>query len=276
MSGKNGFSVLMSVYKNDDASCLQEALISVFAQTYLPAEVVLVADGPLSPQLDLVLELYKAKCKIIRLPENMGLGAALQAGLRECSFPLVARMDSDDICLPTRFELQLAAFTKDKDLSVCGGAIEEIDSKTQKPIALRRLPQSDAEIKKFLKLRCPFNHVTVMFKKYDILSCGGYEAKFLMEDYSLWVKCAAKGLKMQNLPQVLVKVRMDGKSYQRRGGYKYFKSNKALQDEMLALGMISAPEYFFNLLVRFCVQVLMPNSVRGLFYKAALRSKNAR
>ena len=277
MLGKNGFSVLMSVYKNDDAACLQEALASIFAQTYLPAEVVLVADGPLSVEADAVLELYKIKCKIIRLPQNRGLGAALQAGLKECSHPLVARMDSDDICLPTRFELQLAAFAKDKALSVCGGAIEEIDFKTKKPIALRRLPLGDAEIKQFIKFRCPFNHMTVMFKKEDILSCGGYEPKFLMEDYSLWVNCAAKGLKMQNLPQVLVRARMDGKSYQRRGGYKYFKSNKALQEQMLSYGMISLPTYIFNLFVRFSVQVIMPDALRGLFYKVALRSgKNAK
>ncbi len=274
---KNSFSVLMSVYKKDDAFCLKEALESVFAQTCPPAEVVLVSDGPLTPQLDTVLDSYKDKCKIIRLPQNMGLGTALQTGLKECSHPLTARMDSDDICQPDRFELQLAAFEKDKNLSICGGAIEEIDFKTKETIALRRLPQTDAEIKRFLKLRCPFNHMTVMFKKADILSCGGYEAKFLMEDYSLWVHCAAKGLKMYNLPQVLVRARMDAKSYQRRGSYKYFKSNKALQDEMLALGVISLPTYLFNLFIRFAVQVILPNSLRSLFYKKALRSgKNAR
>lgn len=270
---KNSFSVLMSVYKNDDALCLKEALDSIFAQTIPPAEVVLVSDGPLTDKLDAVLGEYKDKCKIIRLPHNMGLGAALQTGLKECSYSLVARMDSDDICQPDRFELQLAAFEKDAKLSICGGAIEEIDFKTKETIALRRLPQTDAEIKQFLKLRCPFNHMTVMFKKADILACGGYEAKFLMEDYSLWVNCAAKGLKMCNLPQILVRARMDEKSYQRRGSYRYFKSNKALQDEMLALGMISLPTYIFNLFIRFSVQVILPNSLRGWFYKKALRSR---
>ena len=271
MIGENGFSVLMSVYKNDDAACLQEALASIFAQSCPPAEVVLVADGEVSPQIDLVLELYKAKCKIIRLPHNAGLGAALQKGLGECSHPLVARMDSDDISRPQRFELQLSAFAKDKNLTLCGGAIEEIDFKTKRSIAVRKTPLTDTEIKRFIKTRCPFNHVTVMFKKDDILSCGGYLPFHFLEDYYLWARLAAAGKTMRNLPDVLVDVRSGAQMYARRGGYKYFKSNKALFKEMYTLGLINYPLYIFNLIVRFSVQVVLSNSLRGLFYRRVLR-----
>lgn len=265
------FSVLMSVYQKDDAACFKEALQSIFKQTVPPSEVVLVADGPLTPALDAVAAEYQNSLKIIRFKQNQGLGAALQAGLKECSFPLVARMDSDDIALPNRFELQLAVFDADKDLSILGGAIEEIDFKTKGHIAFRRLPQSDAEIKKFIKLRCPFNHMTVMFKKDDILACGGYIPFHFLEDYYLWVRCAAKGLKTANLPDVLVLARADAKLYARRGGMKYFKSNKALYSKMLEEGVINLPTYLFNLTIRFCVQVLFANSLRGAFYRRFLR-----
>ena len=83
-------------------------------------------------------------------------------------------MDSDDISLPDRFEKQIKAFETDKDLSVLGGAIREIDSESKEEVSFRRLPQSDAELKNFLKTRCPFNHMSVMFRREAVLECGGY------------------------------------------------------------------------------------------------------
>jgi len=265
------FSVLMSVYKNDDSACFKEALQSVFSQTLPPAQVVLVADGPLNEPLEQVVAQYKDALTIVRLKQNGGLGAALQAGLKECAYPLVARMDSDDISLPNRFELQIKAFEADKNLSIVGGVIREIDFKTKEQKALRVTPLKDKEIKRYLKTRCPFNHVTVMFKKQDILDCGGYLPLHLMEDYYLWARCAAAGKKMLNLPDILVNVRVDAKMYGRRGGYSYFKSNKAVYKKMLELGIVNRPLYLFNLTVRFCVQVMLPNTARQIFYGRVLR-----
>ena len=261
----------MSVYGKDNPAWFRQALQSVLNQSVAPAEVVLAADGPLTEELEAVITEFKDKLKVVRLEKNMGLGAALNAGLKECSYPLVARMDSDDISLPDRFEKQIKAFEADKDLSVLGGAIREVDSESQEEISFRRLPQSDAELKIFLKTRCPFNHVTVMFRKQSVLECGGYIPLHLMEDYYTWARMAAKGCRFANLADILVNVRTDKNLYARRGGWKYFNSNKAIADKMLSLGLISLPVYLFNLSVRFCVQVLMPNSVRSIFYKKALR-----
>lgn len=265
------FSVLMSVYRKDNPAWFREAVQSVFSQSCTPAETVLTADGPLTEELEAVIDEFKDKLKIVRLEKNMGLGAALNAGLKECSYPLVARMDSDDISLPDRFEKQIKAFEADKDLSVLGGAIREIDSESKEEVSFRRLPQSDAELKNFLKTRCPFNHMTVMFRREAVLECGGYIPLHLMEDYYLWARMAAKGCRFANLADILVNARTDKNLYSRRGGWKYFKSNKAIADKMLSLGLISLPVYLFNLAVRFCVQVIMPNSVRSIFYKKALR-----
>lgn len=265
------FSVLMSVYAQDRPEWLTEAIQSVLHQSFPPAEIVLVADGPLTTELESVIKEFGNNLKLVRLEKNMGLGAALNAGLNKCSFPLVARMDSDDISLPDRFEKQIKAFEADKDLSVLGGAIREVDSESQEEISFRRLPQSDAELKIFLKTRCPFNHMTVMFRKQSVLECGGYIPLHLIEDYYLWARMAAKGCRFANLADILVNARTDKNLYVRRGGWKYFKSNKSIADKMLSLGLISLPVYLFNLSVRFCVQVLMPNQVRSIFYKKALR-----
>lgn len=261
----------MSVYYKDNPAWFREAVASVFAQTCPPAEVVLTADGPLTEELEAVITTFKDKLKVVRLEKNMGLGAALNEGLKHCTHDLVARMDSDDISLPDRFEKQLKAFQADKDLAVLGGAIREIDSESKEEVSFRRLPQSNTELKNFLKTRCPFNHVTVMFRREAVLECGGYIPLHLMEDYYLWVRMSTKGCRFANLADILVNVRTDKNLYSRRGGWKYFKSNKAIADKMLSLGLISLPVYLFNLSVRFCVQVLMPTPLRAAFYKRALR-----
>lgn len=264
----------MSVYAKDNPAWIAQALDSVLHNTVSPTEVVVAVDGPVGADIQAVLEEYKGKYPQIKLlpsEKNEGLGAALRRGLLACSYDLVARMDADDISLPDRFERQLARFDKEPDLTILGGAIQEIDAQTLLPKAQRSVPCSDKEIKQFLKSRCPFNHVTVMFRKQDILQAGNYQPLFLVEDYYLWVRCAARNYRMGNLSEIVLNVRVDENMYARRGGWKYFKSNKALQDKLCDYKLISWPRYWFNISVRFCVQVLMPNKLREIFYKKALR-----
>lgn len=268
------FSVLMSVYAKDNPDWVAQALESVLSNTVCPAEVVVVQDGPVPQTISRVLAEYIGQypqIKLVPLERNMGLGLALQKGLEACSYELVARMDADDISLPDRFEKQLARFAQEPNLAVLGGAIEEIDGDSLQPVALRRVPCSDAECKKFLKTRCPFNHMTVMFKKSLILQAGSYQPFHLMEDYYLWARCAAKGYILGNLADIVLRARVNAAMYGRRGGWKYFKSNMALSGQLRRLGLIGWGTYPFNLSVRFCVQVLMPNFLREVFYKKALR-----
>lgn len=271
------FSVLMSVYAKDNPAWVAQALDSVLNNTVAPAEIVVVQDGPVPTALQQVLAQYAKRhgsIKLFPLEQNSGLGMALQKGLEWCSHELVARMDADDISLPDRFEKQLERFAHEPDLAVLGGAMEEIDCQTLCSIAVRHVPQTDQQCKQFLKTRSPFNHVTVMFQKRLILQAGNYQPFHLMEDYYLWARCAACHLKMANLSDILVKVRVNSAMYGRRGGWKYFKSNAELSGCLRRLGLISWGMYFFNLGVRFCVQVLMPNTFRAMFYKKALRKKH--
>ena len=268
------FSVLMAVYAKDNPAWIAQALDSVLHNTVPPAEIVVVQDGPVPPGISRVLAEYRAKyprIKPVVLEQNRGLGIALQKGLEACSCELVARMDADDISLPERFEKQLACFVQTPDLAVLGGTIEEVDAEDLHPVAIRKVPLTDIECKKFLKTRCPFNHMTVMFQKKFILQAGNYQPFHLMEDYYLWVRCAAKGYRFGNVPDIVLRARVNAAMYGRRGGWKYFKSNAALSAALRRLGLISWPVYLFNLAVRFTVQVLMPNFLRSLFYKKILR-----
>jgi hypothetical protein len=140
---------------------------------------------------------------------------------------------------------------------------------------VREVPLDMLGIKKFIRKRSPFNHPSVMFRKKAVLAVGGYSNLTVCEDYDLWIRMTAKGLKMKNLPDILVNSRIDDTSYRRRGGWKYYKSNKMLQDNLLDLKMILVWHYSVNIVIRFTVQVLMPNTLRGLFYNNILRSSKS-
>lgn len=265
------FSVLMSVYYKDNPQWLKQAIDSVLNNTIKPNQIVLVVDGQISNELEQVLTEYKESLDILRLERNSGLGIALQQGLLKCKYPLIARMDSDDISLPNRFELQLKEFENNPNLTIVGGYIQEFDSQTNENTSIRKVPLEDNKIKQYIKTRSPFNHVTVMFKKEDVLKVGNYQTFYQMEDYYLWARLVQAKFQTKNIPQLLVNVRVDTKMFARRGGYKYFKSNKEISKQMLKMKIINYPCYLFNITVRFITQVLMPNNIRTLFYKKVLR-----
>ncbi len=268
------FSVLMSVYAKDRPSWVRQALDSVLTNTVKPTEVVTVIDGPIPPELQAVLTDFSAKypqVKLFPLEKNGGLGPALAYGIAQCTHELVARMDADDISLPDRFEKQLAYFAAHPETAVLGGQIQEIDGESLQPVAIRTVPQTDREIKMYLRMRCPFNHMTVMYKKAAVVAAGNYQPFHLMEDYYLWARMAAKGYQMGNLPDIVLNARVDSAMYGRRGGWKYFKSNYAMSKKLRELHLIPLTTHSFNACIRFCVQVLMPNWLRSYFYRQALR-----
>jgi glycosyltransferase involved in cell wall biosynthesis len=270
------FSVSMSVYEKDDPQYLSIAMESVFEQTVKPTEVVLVVDGPVpettSQIIETMLSTYK-NLKVSHLEKNMGHGWSRRIGLKNCNCELVAIMDSDDICVPNRFEKELQCFENDKDLSVVGGYIGEFEGDVKNIIGIRKVPLDDHEIKQYLKLRCPFNQMSVMFRKSHVNNVGGYQDWHCEEDYYLWIRMALAGCKFKNLPENLVFVRMNQDSYMRRGGLRYFKSEAALQMYMYENKVIGFFRLLINVLIRFIVQVLMPNRLRKWIFKKWFRAK---
>lgn len=270
------FSVAISVYKNDNPVHFDRALESITKeQTVQPAEIVLVVDGPIPDELEAVIDKYTAACaalKVVRLPQNGGLGNALRVALENCSHELVARMDGDDVAVADRFEQQLAFFAANEAADIVGGDISEFVGEEQNVVAHRRVPVTDKEIKEYLKTRCPLNHVSVMFKKSAVERAGGYLDLFWNEDYYLWIRMVEQGAVMANTGTVLVNVRTGADMYRRRGGKAYYRSEKFLQEYMLRRGMITRGIYLSNIAKRFVVQRLLPNSLRGVVFKLFARS----
>ena len=270
------FSVVMSVYKSDNPQYLDRAIESITdCQTIKPNEIVLVVDGPVSDELNLMIEKYAAKYpfKTIRLEENGGLGNALKIATENSSYELIARMDSDDVSLPNRFEQQLRYLGENKTIDVVGGDISEFINDETNVVSKRSVPLDDASIKKYMRKRCPMNHVSVMFKKNSVLSAGGYLDWFWNEDYYLWIRMNINKCVFANTGTILVNVRSGFDQFARRGGWKYFKSERDLQRLMLKNGLINIFRYFLNCLIRFVFQVLMPNKIRGFIFVKIVRKK---
>lgn len=265
------YSVLMSLYKKEKPEYLRLAIDSMINQTVPPDEIVIVEDGPLTDELYAVLDEYPMLHRV-KNETNLGLGLALNVGLKKCRNELVARMDTDDCSKPERCEKQLEFLNSNPYISVVGGQIEEFIELPDHIVAKRIVPLKDIELKEFNKKRCPFNHVTVMFKKKDIIEAGSYQDWFWNEDYYLWIRLALAGKKFANLPDVLVLVRTGEDMYQRRGGIKYFQSEAKLQKFMLDNNIINKPRYLINISERLVLQVLMPNKLRGWIFRTFARN----
>lgn len=270
------FSVALCTYIKDDSRWFKQAIESIVNQTVVPSEIVIVADGELTDELNGVIAEYEENriFKIIRLSENQGHGKARNIAIQSCSNELVALMDADDISLPDRFENQLAVFRRDNEIDIIGGQIGEFIGNTDNIVGYRIVPTEDKEIKEYLKTRCPFNQVTVMFKKSSVEKAGGYLDWFCNEDYYLWIRMFLAGMKFANVDSELVRVRVSNEMYGRRGGLKYFKSEAKLQKYMYKNRIISITTFIINVLKRFVAQVLLTDSMRKFIYGKLLRGKS--
>ena len=274
---KQGFSVCMSVYHGDNAVFFKDALDSVFSQTFLPNELVLVVDGTVGDNINQIINNFESDkkdiIKVIRLEKNSGHAVARQTGLNASTFDYVAIMDSDDIALPDRFEKQMLFIQQHPEVDALGGQIAEFINEPENIVGKRIVPYEDADIKNYLKNRCPMNLVTVMLKKDSVEKVGGYIDWYCEEDYYLWVRMFEANMIFANLPDVLVNVRTGKDMYARRGGWKYFKSEAMLQKYMYTNNIIGGAYFITNIAKRLIVQVLLPNKIRGWVFRNFARKK---
>lgn len=275
------YSVLMSVYQKEHPEYLYVALKSMAGQSMKPLEIVLVCDGPLTKELDAVLEKteFQDVLKVIRLAENVGLGAALSKGLPECTCEWVARMDSDDIAASDRCEKQMAYLQAHPEVDVLSGTIEEFQGNagTEREarnfvLSIKTVPRTQEEVSSYIKMRNPVNHPCVMFRKSKVLAAGGYQPCPLFEDYDLWVRMYQNGCRFANLPDTLLYMRVND-MHRRRGGISYIKPLIHFWTGMYRRRMLSFPQYIFVLLSRILVS-LLPNGMRKMIYDKKLRNHN--
>ena len=180
-------------------------------------------------------------------------------------------MDTDDICVPDRFERQLNAFNQNKNLDVVGGYIAEFDVDKEHITAERKVPLNHKEIVSYQRKRDGLNHVSVMFKRRSVLESGNYKSCLLMEDSLLWANMIKNHCHMANLDKVLVYVRTGEDMLKRRGGFDYFLKYREGRKTILMTGTISKSDYFITVAAQFVV-CMMPLWMRSLVFKKILRN----
>ena len=268
------FSVLMSVYSKEKAEYFDLALESNLTnQTLRPDEFVLVCDGKLTPELEAVIDKYRKLVpdvlKVYR-KENGGLGKALNFGLPKCSFPLVARSDSDDVCAPDRFEKQIRYFAEHPDVGIISSYVDEFDEDWTKPLHTKTLPLTHEELWEMAKFRNPINHMSVVMRKDDVLGIGSYRHIPYIEDYELWVRAMINGIRFANVDKVLVHARVGNGMLKRRGTRKYIKSWHIMNRYMVQHGMIGNVVYVRNM-IAVIVFVFTPIGLKEFVYRKILR-----
>jgi glycosyltransferase involved in cell wall biosynthesis len=253
---------------------LQLALASVLESRVRPEATVIVVDGPVNADLQIVLNEFEAipGVTLLQLPCNLGLAAALNAGLERVTTNWVLRADADDVNTPERLEIQAQFANDHPEVELFGGAIDEIDPTNGLVISRRSVPLSHDDIVRRTSSRNPFNHMTVAFKVERVRAVGGYPRLHLREDYGLWAHLLSDGVRSANLPNVLVLASTGRDMYRRRGGWRYAVGEWSLQLHLIRCGLKSPLSAFLHGTIRSLV-FLLPAILRGLVYKRFLRSR---
>lgn len=272
------FSLLLPVYHRDNPEHLRRAFHSaVQEQTLPPADVVLVRDGPVAPELEGVIEELVAGSPVpvqrLDLPANIGLGPALDAGMAACRYDIVARMDADDISLPERFARQVPIVSGGVDL--VGSALIEFDAAEDDVVGLRTPPADEDQIRSWARFHQPFNHPTVVYRRAAVQAAGGYVDLPLLEDYWLFARMILGGARVANVPEPLVMYRVGAGAYHRRGGTALLRSELALQRRLRAVGFVTRGQFARNLVVRGGYR-MVPAALRRHAYRRLIARRGER
>lgn len=262
------YSILMTVCNKDSSIFLSQSIESMLCQSQKTNDFVIVCDGELRLSLNECIMFfcnnYNNLFNIIRLDKNVGLGEALQIGVKACKNEYIARMDADDISRFDRCEKEMN-FILNNNIAMIGSYVSEFEKNKEISLRIKKVPLNNKEILKYSKRRNPFNHSSVTFKKSIIIKVGNYSKMRTNQDIELWVRLLNKGYVCANLPEPLVYFRFDSNTYKRRKNIKniilmiklwfYFFNNKYCD--------------FFDLLYVIIIQFLLfilPKSIIKILY----------
>lgn len=234
--------VLMSTYAGETADHLSASLESLRDQTMPPGRVVLVIDGPVGSEQEAAIAAFAEAgappLDVVRMSANVGLAAAMNAGLDRCGEAWVMRMDSDDLCAPDRLEIQVAYALRHPEVDVVTSWSEEFyEDGTRSQVKVS--PTRHAAVARALRWRNVLVHPTVLARAAVLRRIGGYRSRFgRLEDYDLFVRMVQAGAHFHVIPKVLVRVRSSIAQKQRRGGLDYCLGEASFRFECYRSGFI--------------------------------------
>lgn len=263
------YSVLMSLYKKEKPEYLRLAIDSMLNQTVPPDEIVMVEDGPLTDELYAVLDEYPMLHRV-KNETNLGLGLALNVGLKKCRNELVARMDTDDCSKPERCEKQLLRFAEKPYLAIVGSHIDEFVGDVSNVISQRVVPTTSKEIYDYAKRRSAFNHPAVMYSKTAVLDAGGYADLKRNQDVDLFGRMQFLGYKAENIDEALLWFRSSDELAKRRKSWQNTWSYIATIRKFWKMGYSSFVDYAMVGIAQ-TGMYLMPVKLQNFVYRKFLR-----
>ena len=273
-------SVLMSVYKSEKGPLLKRSLQSVWDdQSRKPDQIVLIEDGPVPAELELIVDRFQLSVNatgvstmtVVKLPVNGGLTKALNAGIKHVTSNLVARMDSDDIAAPNRFELQERFLEEHPEIDIVGGSMQEFDDEHE-CLNVRHYPQTHEEACTYIVKACPLAHPAVMMRKRMFDEGLHYDERYRMsQDIKLWYDAILAGYKMANLPDVCLYFRQQGDVFRRRSRVKAWNEFKIYMNGIYRMHGLFTLAYRYPI-ARYIFRNLPPSLVKKI-YESGMRKR---
>jgi glycosyltransferase involved in cell wall biosynthesis len=261
----------MALCGNKDPKLFARALASVFDNDLKPDHMVLVVDGPVHGALDrqVMAAEIDYTVEIVRLAKKQGLATALNIGLKHIQTAWIVRADADDYNLPQRFRRLAECIRLNPELDLLGSTVLEFELDGT-PVTQREMPSQHEDILRLLRIRNPFNHMTIACRRSLVEYCGGYPDIYGREDYGLWAKMVKAGACCANFPEVLVHAAGGQDMYRRRGGVRYVLAERDIQNLLVRLGFKSHLQGVLEGLARSSV-FISPVFLRRFIYETMLR-----
>lgn len=261
-------SIISGIYNCADT--LDEAIASILAQTITDWEWILCDDASADNTYEVAkryADQYPDQFVLLKNEQNMGLNYTLNRCLEYAKGRYIARMDGDDLCSPERFAEELRCLEENPHIAIVSTDMTFFDETgTWGRISHPEFPQN----KDFLA-GSPFCHAPCMVRKeaYDAVNGYSVDRKLLrVEDYHLWIKMYAKGLKGRNIPKPLYQMRDDRDAYSRRK-FRY-RLNEAYV-RLLVVRELKLPFYTAVYALRPVIVGLLPKKLYDLLHKRNLR-----
>ena len=273
-------SVLMSVYKSEKGAFLDRSLQSVWDdQTRKPEQIVLIEDGAIPEDLELIIDSFQlrvnasgvAKMEVVKLPVNGGLTKALNAGIKHVTGDLIARMDSDDISAPQRFDLQEKFLRENPEVDILGGSMQEFDDEHE-CLNVRHYPLTHEDACKYIVKACPLAHPAVMMRRRIFDEGLHYDERYRMsQDIKLWYDAILAGYRMANLQEIVLFFRQQGDVFRRRSRVKAWNEFKIYMNGIYRMHGLFTLAYRYPI-ARYVFRNLPPSLVKKI-YESGMRKK---
>ena len=192
-------TVLMPVFNGE--KFLQKAIQSILDQTFTDFEFIIINDGSDDSTLEIINLFHDPRIRVCSNEFSLGLVKSLNIGIKLARGRYIARMDCDDISLPTRLITQFRFLSIHPEISVCGSWIKTIGAGVGE---IRKYPLTSEDIQCELLFRSPLAHPSVMFNREKLQDNLIYDERYeKAEDYELWVRLS-QSFNLANINQVLL------------------------------------------------------------------------